>query len=204
VSGSQTAFVAIGAAGFLLLLLGLLLGGHDAEAGHDIEAGHDVEPGHDVEAHLEAPDRRTLPVGGALHEPSRWSLRVLAASAVGFGATGSVAAAAGLPPALSWPLAAVGFLAVGSATYSWILRPLARQQYNSLLSRYSYVGRDALVTVEILPGGSGQVTFRDRHGARVVQTARSDEPDAVSAGTAVQIVDVYDGGVVIHRNRFAG
>jgi membrane protein implicated in regulation of membrane protease activity len=212
VTGLQTAFIAVGAIGFLLLMVSLLLGefgDHDVELGHDTGLGHDTETPHTTETGtrgsggLEAPDLRKGPVGGALYAPSRWSMRVLAASAVGFGAAGFTAAALGLPPALSWSAAIAGFLAVGSATYSWILKPLARQQYNSLLSRYSHVGRDAVVTLEILPGGWGQVTFRDRQGARVTQTARSDLPEAVRTGAAVKIVDVFDGGVVVHRNTLA-
>lgn len=206
VTGSQTAFIAVGAIGFLLLLVSLLLGelgDHDAELGHDTEFGHDTETGTGGAGGLEAPDRRSEPAGGALYAPSRWSLRVLAASAVGFGAAGSTAVALGLPPVLSWSAAVAGFLAVGSATYSWILKPLARQQYNSLLSRYSYVGRDAVVTLEILPGGWGQVTFRDRQGARVTQKARSDLPEAVGTGAVVKVVDLFEGGVVVHRNTFA-
>jgi len=186
----------VGTTGFLLLAISVLLGEflhHDFGVSHDVGLPHDVgTPGG-----VEAPD------GHGGDEPSWLSVRVIAASAVGFGASGFVAASLGLPPFASWPVAAAGFVAVGAGAYFAILRPLARQQYNSLLSRYSYVGRDAVVTLDILPGGSGQVTFRDRQGARVTQNATSDVPDAVAKGARVRIVDVADGGVVVHRNRFS-
>jgi membrane protein implicated in regulation of membrane protease activity len=218
---------------FLLisLLLGEF-GGSDTELGQDADLGGDVDPGdvghlpsdgaggldggtdfgHDAALEndtegapeVEAPDRRTGSAGAAPPEPSRWSLRVIAASTVGFGATGAAAVALGAPPVLSWPVAAVGFAAVGAATHTWILKPLARQQYNSLLSRYSYVGIDAVVTLGIPAGGTGQVTFRDRSGARVTKTATSDIPDGtVGTGTAVRIVKVHDNGVVVHLNVLA-
>jgi membrane protein implicated in regulation of membrane protease activity len=122
---------------------------------------------------------------------------------VGFAAVGFIADSIGLPALLSWPLAAVGFLVVGAGTYFLILKPLAAQQYNSLMSRYNYVGQNAVVTLGILPGGTGQVTFRDRQGARVTQTASSDLNEAVSKGATVKIVDLVPGGVVVHYNSFS-
>jgi hypothetical protein len=192
-SASESVFVAVGAIGFLLLVIALVLGelaDHGAEFGH----AEPAELHHDVE----------LADGRAgLHEPSPLSFRVIAAAAVGFGASGFVAAHAGLPVLVSWPVAAAGFLAVGAGIFYAVLRPLARQQYNSVMSRWNYVGRDAVVTLDILPGGTGQVSFRDRQGARVTQTARTDVPDGVARGATVTIVDLTDGGVVVHRNVFA-
>jgi hypothetical protein len=158
--------------------------GH-AEVSHDAQVGHEVAGSADLQA------------------PSWLSVRIIAASMVGFGAAGVIAGSLGLPDVLSWPLAATGFLAVGAGTYWVILKPLAAQQYNSLMSRYNYVGQDAVVTLDILPGGTGQVTFRDRQGARVTQTASSDLKEAVPKGVTVQIIDLAPGGVVVHRNSFS-
>jgi hypothetical protein len=193
-SGSEGVFIAIGAIGFLILLLSLLVGEafeHGVELGHEPEVSHEV-----ISAHAAAGS-------GDLHVPSWLSVRVAAASMVGGGAVGFVAASSGLPGFLSWPLAGVGFLAVGAGTYFLILKPLAAQQYNSLMSRYNYVGQEAVVTLDILVGGTGQVTFRDRQGARVTQTASSDLNEPVSKGASVKIVDLVPGGVVVHYNTFS-
>jgi hypothetical protein len=192
--GSEGVFIAVGGIGFLVLLVSLLLGEifeHGMEFGHDLDVMHEVSPGHDPSGSTDLP------------APSWLSIRVLAASLVGFSAAGFIAAFVGLPGFVSWPLAAAGFLAVGAGTYFLILKPLAAQQYNSLMSRYSYVGQDAVVTLDILPAGIGQVTFRDRQGARVTQTALSDLSEAVSKGATVRIVDLVPGGVVVHRNSFS-
>jgi hypothetical protein len=199
-TGSESAFVAIGAVGFLLLVIALVLGefaDHGVELGH-ADLGH-AELGHaDLGHAVDLFDNRA-----GLHQPSPLSFRVIAASAVGFGAFGYVAAHAGWPPLLSWPVAVAGFVAVGAGTFYGVLRPLARQQYNSVMSRWNYVGQDAVVTLDILPGGSGQVSFRDRQGARVTQTARTDVPDGVAKGARVTITDLTDGGVVVHRSVFS-
>lgn len=205
---SESVFVAIGAIGFLILLLSLLFGelfehgtelGHDADFGHDVDIGHDADIGH---AGVGPAGEIGHAAGGSsdLHTPSWLSIRVAAASMVGFGASGFIAASGGLASWLSWPVAGVGFLAVGAGTYLLILKPLARQQYNSVMSRYNYLGQEAVVTVAILAGGTGQVTFRDRDGARVNQTASSDLRGAVAKGATVKIVDLAPGGVVVHHN----
>jgi membrane protein implicated in regulation of membrane protease activity len=207
--GSEAAFVAIGAIGFVVLLTSLLLGdlfGHGVELGHGLEVGHAVDLGHGAEVGHGADvghGAEVRPELNAQNDLSWLSVRVLAASMVGFAAVGFVAAYLGLPTFLSWPLAAVGFLAVGAGTYVLILKPLAAQQYNSLMSRYNYVGQDAVVTLEILPGGTGQVTFRDRQGARVSQTASSDLDEAIAKDSPVKIVALAPGGVVVHYNTFS-
>ncbi|HST86626.1 MAG TPA: hypothetical protein VLL08_33115 [Kineosporiaceae bacterium] len=181
--GSEAVFVALGTIGFLVLVLNLLLGGFIE---HGFEASHEVDFGH--------------PAPTDLHGPSWLSVKVVAASMVGFGAFGYVSSSAGLPDLISWPVAAAGFFAVGAGAYFLILKPLAGQQYNSLMSSYNYVGQDAIVTLEITAGGIGQVTFQDRQGARVTQTATSRLGEAVIKGTQVKIVDIVQNGVVVHHN----
>jgi len=204
--GSEAAFVAVGVIGFLVLMLSLLFGeiaGHGAELGHGFGFGHGIELGHGLDGGLQLPEGHEVAGSRDLPVPSWLSVRVIAASMVGFGAVGFLGSALGLPAWLCWLLAGAGFLAVGAGTYVLILKPLAAQQYNSLMSRYNYVGQDAVVTLSILPGGTGQVTFRDRQGARVTQTASSDLNEAVSKGATVKIVDLVPGGVVVHYNSFS-
>ncbi|GAB6898286.1 NfeD family protein [Kineosporia succinea] len=204
---SQTLFIAIGVTGFLILLLSLVLGeigGHDGDFGHGGDLDHSGDLGHGVSVEPGADEVGTVPEGSAdLDAPTWFSIRVLAVSLVGFGAAGYVAAFSGVPGLLSWPLAGAGFLAVGAATHRFILKPLARQQYNSMSSRYGFVGRTGVVTLDILPHGTGQVTFNDRAGARITQTASSDHGEGVPKGTPVTIVDLKDGGVVVHRSAFS-
>jgi membrane protein implicated in regulation of membrane protease activity len=190
--GSQGMFIAVGVVGFLVLLISLVFGEFFE---HGLE--HDLEVAHQLPVSEENAGSRNL------LDPSWASVRVLAASLVGFSSAGFITAFLGLPGFLSWPLAAVGFLTVGAGTYVLILKPLYAQQYNSLMSRYSYVGREAVVTLDILTAGTGQVTFHDRQGARVTQTATSDLSEAVPKGTTVRIVDLVPGGVVVHHNSFS-
>jgi hypothetical protein len=184
-SGSEAVFVALGVIGFLVLVLSLVLG----EFGeHGIETSHEVDL------------TRGNETSGDRQAPSWLSVKVIAASLVGFGTFGYVADSAGLPDLLSWPVAAAGFFAVGTGTFFLVLKPLAGQQYNSLQSRYNYVGRDAIVTLEIIQAGTGQVRFHDRQGAQVTQTATCDLGEAVPKGARVTIVDVVQHGVVVHHN----
>ncbi|GAA3594604.1 hypothetical protein GCM10022223_07110 [Kineosporia mesophila] len=206
---SQTLFIAVGATGFLILLLSLVLGelgGHDGELGGHGDAGGPGDLGHEAGSPGGPPVDAVghIPDGSAaLDAPTWFSIRVLAVSLVGFGAAGFIAVAAGGPALIAWPVAAAGFLAVGAATHRFILKPLARQQYNSLTSRYGYIGRTGVVTLDILPHGTGQVTFHDRAGARITQTASSDHHEGVPKGTAVTVVDLVDGGVLVHRSAFS-
>jgi membrane protein implicated in regulation of membrane protease activity len=203
---SQTIFIAVGSTGFLILLLSVLLGeigGHGGElGGHGGELGGHGGPMGDAGDHAAGP--HGVPEGSAdLDAPTWRSIRVLSVALVGFGAAGFIASSSGGPALLSWPLAAGGFLAVGAAAYRFILKPLAAQQYNSMTSRYGWIGRTGVVTLDVLPHGTGQVTFHDRQGARITQTASSDVSEGIPRGSAVTITDLTPGGVVVHRSAFS-
>jgi membrane protein implicated in regulation of membrane protease activity len=214
---SQTIFIAVGATGFLILLLSVLLGeigGHGGEfGGHGGEfGGHGGEfgghagevGGHGGDAGGQGAGAHEVPEGSAdLDAPTWRSIRVLSVALVGFGAAGFIATSAGMPALLAWPVAAAGFVAVGAAAYRFILKPLAAQQYNSMTSRYGWIGRTGVVTLDILPHGTGQVTFHDRQGARITQTATSDLSEGVPKGSPVTITDLTRGGVVVHRSAFS-
>ena len=78
-----------------------------------------------------------------------------------------------------------------------VLRPLARQQYNSLLGRDSYVGCRGRVTLRVPPaGGHGQVAFADRGGAMVYERATSTSAD-LPRGAYILVVDITADGVVV-------
>jgi len=194
---SQTLFAAVGATGFLLLLISLVLGelaGPDGEFGHEV----DSHPGPLPDGSAGSPAEQA-----GFEAPTWFSIRVLAVALVGFGAGGMVAEFLGAPAALAWPVAAVGFVATGALTYRYIIRPMAAQQYNSLRSHYGWIGRSAVVTLEIRANGTGQVVFHDRDGARITRTATSDLDEAIPKGATVTVVGAASGGVVVHRNAFS-
>jgi membrane protein implicated in regulation of membrane protease activity len=192
VTGSEAAFIVVGAVGLVLLALSFLFGemfGHDAELSHEVEAGHEVES--------DTADAAS----NMLQTPSWLSFKTLTASMVGFGAFGYVAAASGLPALLSWPVAGVGFFAIGAGAFFLVIKPLARQQSNSLQSHHGYVGCEGVLSLEIPEGGSGQVTFRDRQGARVTRQAISSKGEALAKGAQVLIIDIAgNGAVVVYHN----
>ncbi|GAB3254207.1 NfeD family protein [Kineosporia babensis] len=219
---SQTLFIAAGATGFLILLLSVLLGefgGGDGELGHEAAApGPEIDgPGIDgagpeIDGPAGVPGEiasgfdagNDIPEGSAEIDAPHWfSIRMLSVSLVGFGAAGFIASYSGVYPIFAWPIAAAGFLAVGAGANRWILKPLARQQYNSLSSRWGWVGRTGVVTLDILPHGTGQVTFHDRAGGRITQTATSDLGEGIPKGSPVTITDLKKDGVVVHRSSFS-
>lgn len=177
-SGSESVFVVVAAVGFLLLLISLIFGDFE----HDMEFdGADVD--HDV-------------IGDGF-VPSWFSMKMLAASAVGFGLFGYVPSSYGAPPFVSWPLALIGLLAVGAGTFFLVLKPLAKQQSNSLLSKESYRGLTAKVTTSIQPGRPGIVSFYDANGAYVSERAILVDDDSVPPGAEVFIVDINQSGVTV-------
>jgi membrane protein implicated in regulation of membrane protease activity len=180
VTGSETTFIVVGAVGLVLLVLSFVLG---ELFEHDVELSHEVEIDHGAEV-------TSGSVADMAQVPSWLSTKVITASMVGFGAFGYVAADSGLLAFLSWPIAAAGFVLVGAGTFFFVLKPLARQQSNSLLSSQSYVGCEGVLTLDILEGGSGQVTFNDRAGAHVVRVAVSPHGEALPKGARVLIIDI--------------
>lgn len=114
----------------------------------------------------------------------------LAAALLGAGAGGLVGTWFGLGTAVS---AAVAVLCAGALTagiHGLLLPYLRRQQSNSHRSRASYIGLLGSVTLEIPPGGWGEVSFVDADGNRVFSRAKSDEPNALGKATSVYIADV--------------
>jgi hypothetical protein len=76
-------------------------------------------------------------------------------------------------------------------TLNGLLLPyMRRQQSNSHRGRSSYVGLLGTVTLEVPPGGWGEVSFVDADGNRVFSRAKSDEADALPKATRVYIADI--------------
>ncbi len=81
--------------------------------------------------------------------------------------------------------------AVLVAALNGLLLPyMRRQQSNSHRGRSSYVGLLGTVTLEVPPGGWGEVSFVDADGNRVFSRAKSDETAALPKATRVYIADI--------------
>ncbi len=122
---------------------------------------------------------------------SWFSIKVLAASMVGFGAFGVIATAIGLPGFIAWIIAGIGFFAVGFSVYKLIIKPLSRMESNTLISRDSYMNRTATVVLAILPDRPGRVRFKDDQGALVEEIAYATESHVIPAGQQVAIYEVH-------------
>jgi len=167
----------------LLLVAALVFGfGHDADLSHEVDVAH--ETGGHV-GHLE--------VDG----PSWLSSRVILGAAAGFGAFGLGAQAVGLSGWVTVPVALVGFFGMAVVIRQLVLRPMWRQQSNTLLSRDSYVGSRGRVTLGIRSGETGLVRFIDPNGTPVTDYAVAGDGGELAAGTEVLVVDVTPQHVVV-------
>ena len=98
--------------------------------------------------------------GGDAGDGPGWaSPTVLAGAVTAYGLAGFVATRSGLDTVWAVILGAVFAVAVGFVMIT-LLRALTKQQSNSQVSRASYEGLAAVVTLSIPPGGKGQVQFR--------------------------------------------
>lgn len=179
-SDSEKIFLVIGAVGFLLLLVSFIFG----EIEHELEISGEAD--HDL--------------GSDGYDPSMFSMKVITASMVGFGAFGYGASSYGLPDIVSWPLALIGFVGTGAFTFYLVLKPLAKLQWNTSSSRDSYRGLEAKVTLAITSQRKGAVSFRDHNGTFVELQAELAEGDTVPVGASVFIVDVTPQGVTVMPN----
>lgn len=192
----------------LLLVAALVLGvGHDADLAHDVDPGLDsgADTGAGIAAGHESGGHDTASSGSdvAADGPSWVSSRVFLGAAAGFGAFGLGAQAAGLSGWITLPIALVGLVGMAVVIRQLVLRPMWRQQSNSLLSRDSYVGSRGLVTLGIRSGESGLVRFLDRNGTPVTDFAVTGDGVDLPAGTAVLVVDVTPQHVVVDPDPLA-
>jgi hypothetical protein len=181
-SGSEVAFCIIGGVGLLFLALALFFG-EVFEFGDDVldlDLDGDVEAGDGIEA-----------------APSWLSMKLLAASTVGFGSAGLIASQLGASVGLAWVIAGAGFFLVGAGTFFWVLKPLAKQQSTSLINRNSFVGRTGTIELAIPENDFGTVTFVDANSAYVTQPARSHNGEPIASRTPIIIVDVTPDVVIV-------
>ncbi|HJS83740.1 MAG TPA: hypothetical protein VJ742_13000 [Nitrososphaera sp.] len=139
-----------------------------------------------------------------LNDDVSWfDLKAIAVGLIGLGSVGAIAHQLGASLIISWSLALIGFFVMTFVSVFFVLKPLARQQSNSLISRDSYLGRPATVTLRIPAHGTGQVSFVDLNGARVVESAVANDGSDMPSDTAVIIVDLANDGVVVSENPLA-
>lgn len=183
-SDAEWTYASFGALGFAVLLISLLLGDSDVP-------GSDVSTEVDVHASAES--------GIDLQSPSWRNVTVIAAALAGFGICGLVTAASGAPLVFHVAASLFGFFVTGRISfllYRWVLR----QQYDSRISRDSYIGTEAVLTLPISQDGVGQVSFYDLNGHHTMLPARSENGQALPCPMQVLIIDVTDNGAVVSPN----
>lgn len=134
-------------------------------------------------------------VASDLSVPEWHDLKVIAAAAVGLGAFGFIALQLNMSASFAIICGCAGFVGTGAGAFFGVLKPLAKQQSNSLIGRASYIDREARVTLELTPGKFGLVEFLDDNGARVQEKAWSEKP--LPKGSQVLIYEVSTDGVLV-------
>ncbi len=172
-------YAAIGAFGFLFLLIMLFVGelfGGDHEVGaHDVSVEHgDADQG-----------------GG----PSVFSARIMASFLTAFGVGGVVARYYKLSHPASSGVGVVSGIVLAAVVYQFA-RILYSQQASSEVRMTSLVGKSAEVTVAIPEGGVGQIALTFG-GERTEQIARSEDGRAVPRGTEVVISGLRGETVIV-------
>jgi membrane protein implicated in regulation of membrane protease activity len=172
-------YAAIGAFGFLFLLIMLFVGelfGADHEVGaHDLSVEHgDTDHG-----------------GG----PSIFSARIMASFLTAFGVGGVVARYYKLSHPAASGVGVVSGIVLASLVYQFA-RILYSQQASSEVRMTDLVGKSAEVSVAIPEGGVGQVALAFG-GERTEQVARSDDGRAIPRGAAVVITDLRGDSVIV-------
>src|SRR5918992_1457940 len=121
---------------------------------------------------------------------------VLAGAICAYGVTGLIATESGLDGIWAVLLGAGVGVLVGAGLVT-VLRTLSRQQGSSQVSRESYLGQTAVVTLSIPPGGKGEVQFRDSNGVLVSKPAASTWSETMPVGTEASIKRVLADHVVV-------
>jgi membrane protein implicated in regulation of membrane protease activity len=168
-----TVFLAIGAVGFLFLLISLVFG----EIFEHFDGGLD----HDLDH------------GG----PGLFSTRVMSVFVTAFGGFGAIATHYGLGPVPSSAIAFAGGTALATPVY-YFARFLYDQQVSSELRTQDLVGQVGRVVIAIPSGGVGQV--RCRIGEELVdRIARARDTVVIAENDAVVIEEVVGETIIVKK-----
>ncbi|BBZ24275.1 hypothetical protein MHIB_26930 [Mycolicibacter hiberniae] len=118
------------------------------------------------------------------------NLTGLSAALVGAGAGGLVGTWAGFGTPAAGALGLGTGVALVCLVHGVALPYLRRQEANSQHGRSAYIGLLGTVTLDVPPGGWGEVAFVDPDGNRVRSRAISPEPLNLAKATRVYIADV--------------
>jgi hypothetical protein len=166
-------FLAIGAIGFLFVLISFLFG----EIFESLDFGHDFD--HDV-----------------AHEgPGIFSARVISIFITAFGGFGAIAVSKGVGTLASSVIGLGGGIALGALVY-FFARFLYSQQASSDITTEDLIGRTAQVVIAIPAGDAGQV--RCIVGESMIdKIARSRDGSAIPHNSLVRIEDVTGESVIV-------
>ena len=172
-------FLAIMAAGAVVLIGGHLSGDHDHDFGHDHDGGHD-HGGHDNQTTV-----------------SIFSLKVIGTFIMGFGGGGAMGKYYDLDPVRS-SLAGVGFgIFLGFVMYM-VLRLLYGHQANSLVSTDKLMNQKGVVTTPIGKGTLGEVNV-SFEGQSFTRLARAKNGEEIPSGVSVTVVETNGGELVVQQ-----
>ncbi len=170
-------YAAIGAVGFLFLLVMLFLG----DVGGDHDAG-----GHDGVLDHGGPD------GGG---PGFFSVRIMAAFLTAFGVGGVVARYNGLSHPLASGVGVLAGVVMAGLVYQFA-RMLYGQQASSEVRMTGLVGKSAEVSVAIPTSGVGQVVVV-ASGERSEHIARGAGGQALARGTEVVVTGMRGDSLIV-------
>jgi len=168
-------FLAIGAVGFLFLVISLLFGELFDHA--DFSGDHETDLGH----------------GG----PGFFSTRVISVFVMAFGGFGAIGVQYGLSTLGASLVGAGSGLVFGSIIYGFA-RFLYSQQASSEVKTADLVGQAARVIIAIPAGGLGQVRCQIGE-ALVDKIARTQDGQAIPENVGVKIEEVLGETVVVRR-----
>jgi membrane protein implicated in regulation of membrane protease activity len=125
------------------------------------------------------------------------SFTTVSLALVGWGLSGLIAVHLGLTSWLVFLAATAISVLFVVAVMLLIIKPLLRQQANSLVSQQSYVGSQATVILDISPDNAGQIQLTDPNGALVTLPAASTNAVSIPKGSTVIISEITSGRAVI-------
>jgi membrane protein implicated in regulation of membrane protease activity len=167
---SLMVFLAIGAIGFIFLLVSLIVG--DIFDSFGVDTGLDGTDGH-----------------GFLDS------RVISVFVTAFGGFGAIGIQMGLSIGASSLLGLAGGVVLGGVV-SFFARFLYKQQSSSSVSTGQLIGRTAQVIVSIAPGSLGQISCRIGE-ERVEKLARSKDNREIKTGAIVRVDEIAGDSVIV-------